>query len=43
MFLVHLAVVVKVYKEQSSYLIKLETEQLYKHNYYNKVLAKHKI
>ncbi len=25
------------------YLIKLETEQLYKHNCYNKVLVKHKI
>ena len=37
----HLVVDVKVYKEPSINLNQIETEQHYKHNYYNKVLVKH--
>jgi hypothetical protein len=39
---VHLVVVEKVFKEQNIYLHQIETELHYKHNYYNKVLGKHK-
>jgi hypothetical protein len=37
-----LVVVEKVFKEQSINQHQIETELHYKHNYYNKVLVKHK-
>jgi hypothetical protein len=37
-----LVVVEKVFKEQSINQHQIETELHYKHNYYNKVLGKHK-